>query len=66
MRPARTASLGELVAAAYDFANEQSADPKEVAELVASVVGDLRDRSLASRRHTMRGAVHPLESPLVT
>jgi hypothetical protein len=51
MYPARlSASLGELVATAYDFAAEQSADPDEVAELVASVVGDLRDRSYAFRQ----------------
>jgi hypothetical protein len=52
--PRTSASLGELVATAYDFAVEQSADPDEIAQLVASVVGDLRDRSFALR-HQQRG-----------
>ncbi len=70
MRRARTsASLGELVAAAYDYAAGLSADPHEISRLVTGVVADLRDRSQRFTRNRLprsRGIVREATPLLIS
>jgi hypothetical protein len=47
-RNQQTASLGQLVAAAFDEASRYSTDPDEVARLATEVVAQLRKRSRAA------------------